>query len=44
MLCSSSAISATTLRQENDILHNTGFQVQINGVGAILFRFLTSKL
>ena len=34
-----SSISAAVLGQEHDILHNTGFQVHINGVSSILLRF-----
>ena len=43
MLHISLAISTTVLRQEQDILHNTSFQVQINSVSSILFRFLRGQ-
>ena len=43
MLRFSSTISTTVLRQEHDILHNAGFQVQINRVRSILFRFLIGQ-
>ena len=41
--CTLSAVSTTALRQELDILHSTSFQVQINSVSSILFRFLSGQ-
>ena len=35
-----SAISATVVRHKPDILHSTGFQIQINDISSVLFRFL----